>query len=109
MKRNARPSYESVRNEKQLALDLIEANTDPDWAEDALLAIERVCREKEDFICDDIWKTGLRSTHNDKALGPVLSRAARLGLCAKTDRLRPSLRSHLSGKPVWVSKIRTVA
>jgi len=45
------------------------------------------------------------STHNDKALGPVMLKAKRLGMCTKAGTLRPSLRSHLSGKPVWISRL----
>ena len=95
----------AVADELQASLDLVEANTDDDWKEEALQAIHQVCRQKPDFICDDIWATGLRSTHNDKALGPVLMAAKKLGYCVKSDRVRPSLRSHLSGKPVWVSRL----
>lgn len=89
--------------EMQQALDLVEENTSEDWAADALRAIETVCHQKAEFICDDVWETGLASMHNDKALGPVMMRAKRLGYCVKTDRLRASVRSHLSGKPVWKS------
>jgi hypothetical protein len=94
-----------VAEELQFSLDLIEQNTADDWRSDALRAVEQVCRQKPDFICDDVWDVGLRSTHNDKALGPVLMTAKRLGYCVKSDRVRPSLRSHLSGKPVWVSQL----
>lgn len=94
-----------VSKDLQRALELVDANTDDDWRADALVAIEQVCRQNREFICDDVWAVGLRSTHNDKALGPVLMTAKRLGYCQKSDRVRPSLRSHLSGKPVWISML----
>lgn len=96
-------SRRKVADETQMALELVESNTVDHWAEAALAAIFSVCQAKADFISDDVWATGLESTHNDRALGPVMMRAKKLGYCEKTDRVRPSLRSHLSGKPVWRS------
>lgn len=54
-----------------------------------------------------MWTVGgLTGTREDRALGPVFQRAARKGWIVKTDRVRPSVRSHLSGKPVWRSLLR---
>jgi hypothetical protein len=50
-----------------------------------------------------VWETGLDCTREDRALGPIMQKAARLGWCIKTDRVRPSRRSRMSGKPVWKS------
>lgn len=96
-------STSAVAAQLSLALDLIGANTDVDWRADALLAVHSVCLAKKSFICDDVWLTGLRSAHNDKALGPIMVQAGKNQWCRKTDRVRPSRRSHLSGKPVWES------
>lgn len=93
----------AVADELQRSLDLVAANTESDWADEALEAIRKVCLKYREFHVDLVWLEGLRSTHNDKALGPVMMRAKRLGYCVKTDRVRPSLRSHLSGKPIWKS------
>jgi len=97
------PSTVESGNQLTLALAIVAGNTAEEWRAEALEAIRKVCLGRADFICDDVWDTGLRSAHNDKALGPVMMQAAKNGWCVKTDRVRPSRRSHLSGKPVWKS------
>lgn len=92
----------------QLALDLVEENAGPAWNEEALAVIERLCRERDVFMCDDVWDAGLRPAHNDKALGPVLLRAKKLGLCEKTGRMCAARRSHMSARPEWRSLLRPV-
>jgi len=87
------------------AVKRVDEAADPFWKDDALEAIRQVCLTTVDFIVDDVWATGLRSTREDRALGPQMTRARVHGYCVKTDRVRPSVRSHLSGKPVWMSLI----
>jgi hypothetical protein len=99
-------SRELVAEQLSSALERVESNTDSIWRAEALSVIRELCLTRDTFICDDVWDLGLRSTHNDKALGPVMIQAAKLGWCRKTDRVRPSRRSHLSGKPVWESQLR---
>ena len=92
-----------VQAETQLALQLVDEHADPRWKEDALEAIRQTAETMPAFISDDVWERGLRQTREDRALGPVFMRAKRLGWIEKTDYVRPSVRSHLSGKPVWRS------
>lgn len=90
------------------AVDQVDKNADAVWKDAALAAVRRVCELRADFHVDDIWTlTDLPSTREDRALGPVMLKAARLGFCRKTDRVRPSARSHGSGKPVWQSLLYT--
>lgn len=96
--------FESASQAKQEALDRVDEAADPAWKEIALEAVYRTCLVRDLFISDDVWVVGdLPRTREDRALGPVFLRAARLRYCVKTDRVRPSVRSHLSGKPVWRS------
>lgn len=91
---------------RDAALHQVEANADAEWKEQALAAVRRTCEQLPDFISDDVWTTGgLDSTREDRALGPIIRKAARMGWCVKTDRVRPSVRSRGSGKPVWTSLI----
>jgi hypothetical protein len=77
-----------------------------DWKVRALAAVERTCHMVAEFISDDVWAYGnLEQTGHDRALGSVMLKAAKLGYCVKTDRMRRSRRSNLSGKPVWKSLI----
>jgi hypothetical protein len=94
-----------ARAEAAIAIERVEQAAEPDWVEQAYAAVERTCREMPEFISDDVWRRDLPTTREDRALGPVMVRAAKAGLCRRTDRTRPSIRSHGSGKPVWFSLI----
>lgn len=95
----------ATRKATQLALCLVERHADPAWLDAAYEALLRCARARESFISDDVWEHGLERTREDRALGAVFLRAKREGVIVKTDRVRPSVRSHLSGKPVWESRI----
>lgn len=99
--------FDVARNERDVAIERVDAAADEQWREDALAAVWRTACMRDEFISDDVWAVGiLERTREDRALGPVMRRAARMGWCVKTDRVRPSVRSHLSGKPVWRSLLR---
>lgn len=86
------------------AMARVDEAADSVWKDQALEAIRVTCEQLHEFHVDDVWKIGeLERTREDRALGPQMRRAAALGWCRKTDRVRPSIRSHGSGKPVWVS------
>lgn len=88
------------------ALGQVEENAAPEWKDRALKAVRLTATQRNEFISDDVWEIGkLDRAREDRALGPVFLQAARLGWIRKTDRVRPSVRSHLSGKPVWMSLI----
>ncbi len=105
LKPHQRSGWATVRAETERALRSVEANSDPTWADKALEAIRQTALRMPHFFVDDVWEMGLPGTIEDRAIGPVMLRAARLGYCRKTDRVRPSVRSHGSGKPVWESRI----
>jgi hypothetical protein len=94
-----------VFEQRDRILEAVDQATDEQWREAALAAVQRTCEQQAEFISDDVWRNGLDSTREDRALGPIMLRAARAGWCKKTDRVRPSVRSHGSGKPVWKSKL----
>lgn len=97
------PDAEAQRND---AVRQADAHAEEEWKTEALEAIRRTCLRLPTFISDDIWNIGeLASTREDRALGPQLTRAKKLGYCVKTGEHRPSVRSHLSAKPVWRSLI----
>lgn len=77
---------------------------DSRWKTEALSAIYRTAQSRPEFISDDVWLlSGLHEPKEARALGPLFREAARRGWIVKTDRTRPSVRSNLSGKPVWRS------
>jgi hypothetical protein len=96
----------AVSEQLNLILQSVDEATDEAWRELALQAVFDTCRKMPEFISDDVWEVGgLKSTREDRAMGPVLMRAKKNGWCVKTNRVRPSVRSHLSGKPVWESRL----
>lgn len=101
------PTRGDAARDRDVALQRVDDAADVDWKELALEAVRITAVRLPEFISDDVWATGLPRTREDRALGPVFLRASRLGYCQKTDRVRPSVRSHLSGKPVWRSLIAT--
>lgn len=88
---------------RDVALERVQRGADPAWCDRALQVIRRVCEDRADWHSDVLWEYGLDEPTEARALGPVMLRAARLGYCTRTDRVRPSVRSHGSGKTVWVS------
>lgn len=91
---------------RDAALRRVDEHADPEWKDRALAAVRRTCEALPDFVVDDVWSTGgLESTREDRALGAVMRRAAKLGWMERTDRVRPSVRSHGSPKPVWKSNL----
>lgn len=100
------PTVAGASAARDSALAHVEEAADELWKERAYTAVLSTARRLPEFISDDVWDTGgLDSTREDRALGPILQRAAREGVAVKTDRVRPSVRSHMSGKPVWRSLI----
>lgn len=98
--------FDSAKIGRETGLERVDRAAEPDWKDLAYEAVEATARRLPEFISDDVWEYGgLESTREDRALGPVFLRAARAGLIVKTDRVRPSVRSHLSGKPVWRSTV----
>lgn len=91
------------------AIDQVDRNADAAWKDQALAVIRRVCEDRVDWHSDVLWEYGLEEPREARALGPVLLKAARLGYCRKTDRTRPSVRSHGSGKAIWTSLLYTGA
>ncbi len=90
--------------DRDIALERVETAASEAWKAEALEAVYAVCCARHTFISDDVWEIGeLPSTREDRALGPIMLRAARLGWCRKTTEVRPSVRSHLAGKPIWES------
>jgi hypothetical protein len=88
------------------AMDDVAANTDAAWALDAWETLVWYLEEHKEFFVDDFWRdSGLEEPREARALGPIVQRAARQKLIVGTGRSRPSVRSHGSGKPIWLSNI----
>jgi hypothetical protein len=97
---------------KRAGMAKVDANANPEWKDVMYDVVQEVAGLHAEFNADDIDETfealPVRpATPNKKALGPVMLRAARNGLCVKTDRVVPSRRAKLHGCPrqIWKSLI----
>jgi hypothetical protein len=96
----------AVRKERDDALKQVEENAAEQWKREALNAIHQTALQLREFISDDVWEVGaLEAPHEARALGPMMLQAAKNGWIVKTNYIKPSVRSHLSGKPIWLSSI----
>jgi len=88
------------------ALTQVEAHADLTWLEHAYQVLRRLAQEQQELTTDDLW-SALRAedarvvTHDMRAVGPVVRRAARDGLIAPTDRIQQSV----IGGGRWTTRI----
>jgi hypothetical protein len=92
------------------AVNRVGANADPDWVAHALHAVWCLATTTDEITTDDVWDAlgSTTGTHEPRALGSVMKRAAALGYVKPTDRYRPSARAACHARPVkvWASLIR---
>jgi len=99
---------ESARDE---AIAQVEANADREWKTAALNAVRWLAANRVEFTSDDVWRLlphqSAATTHEPRALGAVMRKAARDGLVRKTDRVVNSTRVECHARPVavWQSLI----
>lgn len=85
------------------------AAADPEWIEQARLAIRRTAEARDEFTSDDVWEIGqLPRTRENRALGPQMSWAQRQGWIVSTDRLERTRQAKSHGSParIWESLLR---
>jgi len=97
---------------KLAAMTRSETNANPTWADTMLELVRLTCREQLYFTADDIFDRveampNMPKTHDLRAFGPVMKKAASAGYCEKTDRVRESSRAklHASPRAIWRSKL----
>lgn len=92
-------------NTTQEAIAQTDRNADPDWKERALEAVVEVAGKMETFTADDVWEGGLDHPREGRALGGVMVRAKREGICAPTNQYTFSRdpKHHHAPNRVWRS------
>jgi hypothetical protein len=100
---------------KTLAMDQVEANAKAAWKELILDVIWDVGCDTEFLTTDEVCiryrslpEEDRPNTHNWKALGPQMKKAAKLGYIVKTPHFRPSTdgaRRHHAPLQIWRSLI----
>lgn len=87
-------------------IERVERHADPAWLARALAAVRGLCETRETFIVDAVWETGLARPKGDaRAIGAVMLRASREGLCEPTDQFETGTQEKSHGNPrrVWRS------
>jgi hypothetical protein len=99
-------SAEVARDE---AVARVEEHASADWLAAAATAVGMLAMFYPEFTTDDVWEclVEVEATHEPRALGPVMMKAARRGLIRKTDRVQNSRRPQCHARPVavWSSLI----
>ncbi|MEY9493719.1 hypothetical protein [Bradyrhizobium elkanii] len=99
---------------KQGAMEQVEAHANPEWQALILELTRIVCLTHRLFTIDDVMALYVAIqdddrpvTHELRALGPAMLRAARAGYCKKTNRVAGSHRRSNHNRPlaVWQSLI----
>jgi hypothetical protein len=97
------------RRRRDEAIDAVDQAADDRWKSDALEAVRQVCLTQRTFTTDDVWAHLGRKdpTRENRAMGPVMLRAKRTGLCEKTGRFVPTKQptSHACYHAVWRSRL----
>lgn len=86
------------------AMARVDGAADEQWRIDAWEFVRRYLSTHPFMCTDDLWDAGLPRTRENRALGPLIMRAARAGWIVK-DGYRPSTRRHLTPQVVWRSLI----
>lgn len=92
-------------------LTAIEEAADDQWWEMALSTLRRVCESQNELTTDDLWEhidASGESTHERRAMGPLMKAGEARGWCVPTDRVRNSSRPICHTRPlrIWQSLLR---
>lgn len=94
------------------AIDRVERNADSHWKVAATNCVMTLARTNAEFTTDDVWSLLVgwpESTHEPRAMGPVMRKVANAGIIEATDQYRQSERKECHARPVkvWRSLIYT--
>jgi hypothetical protein len=93
-----------------VALDAVDNSADERWKKAADYAVMQLALRKPEVTADDVWDVldGLNvDTHENRAMGPVMRRAAKDGIIERTERTTKTRRPtrHKGDVRVWKSRI----
>ena len=81
----------------------VEAHANPDWKDEAERVIDLLAATRQHFTTDDVWqRLGHVSTHEPRAMGALMKRAANRGVIRATDGWATSTRPECHGRPIRV-------
>jgi hypothetical protein len=102
--------YRQAASARDAALKQVAKNADESWLARAGEVLRGYLETHAEFFVDDFWSycqcgSHLETPRESRALGAVVQAAARNRWMEKSGEFRPSVRSHLTEKPVWRSLI----
>ena len=104
--------YEAAKYAKTVAMDQVDLNANPVWKDLMLELVRVVALTHASFTTDDVMILyreieDAPTTHDLRALGPVMNKAAKLGYCEKTNTVDGSIRPSNHQRPlaIWKSLI----
>lgn len=102
-------NFDESRNRRDAALLQVDENAADAWKETALAVVHSVARRKSLFTTDDVWAEmpDEATTHERRAMGPIMRRAQRNAWIEPTGNFRATARvqGHASPKRIWRSLI----
>jgi len=103
------PKFEDVLSARSQGIQKVERGTDPDWGDRALEVVKVIAKSNDIFTADAIWEAlGADTPRENRALGPILNRAQRLGWIVKSTETVMSQRAVNHGREirVWRSNFK---
>lgn len=94
-------ALESARR-RDAAIAQADAHAPEAWKERAFATVEAVAGKLPYFAADDIWNEGLEKPHEPRALGAVLIRAVKAGICEPTETWQHSRMPSQHRQPIRV-------
>jgi hypothetical protein len=104
------PDRRSGAQRRDEALRRVEQHADPQWSDKALQAARLACSFGAEFSTDEVWSlleaAGVSPPREPKAMGAIMRKAGRLGLCEATERTKISTRPDCNARPVRIWRPR---
>lgn len=91
-----------ARNARDRSLREVIDAADEEWKRAAWAAIEIVARTHATFGADTVWEYGLPKPRVPRAIGPIMIRAVREGLCEKIGYVRQGAQRSRHAAPIMV-------
>jgi len=99
-------AWRKAQAAKEEAIRRVEDNADRSWLDEAWSAVRVVAERRMEFTTDAVhgllqaWE--VPEPHEPRALGPIMQRAIKRGICVPTGVYRPSVRPACNCRPIMV-------
>jgi hypothetical protein len=102
-------SFEEGARRREEGINRADKHANEQWKDVALDAVRKTARELRFFVADEVWKRmpATAKTHENRALGAVMRKAAGFGWIKATDRFRTTEQKKSHRRPIreWESQI----